>query len=253
MKILPHDIFQTNIATFDISDEPVFHYLLELNKRMPDEISEEENITNSLGNTSSYGSLQRNIKMYEKATWNAYEDEEWICVRKEVLKFLNGLGKLFIEMHHNTGIANWIKNRKFGITNLWMVRYKEGDYQSWHTHPQSSLSAVLFLEVPEGINPKTFPDGILHLLSNGNYDEQTLEINKSYFVKPEPGLLIIFPSSIGHLAYPFKGPGRRTVISFNYDDDKIMNNASLDKKTGKYLLSGPNDTVYELTEYLDDK
>ena len=39
----------------------------------------------------------------------------------------------------------------------------------------------------------------------------------------------------------------------NYDDDKIMNNASLDKKTGKYLLSGPNDTVYELTEYLDDK
>jgi len=252
MKILPHDIFQTNIATFNISDEPVFNYFLELNKRIPDEISEEENITNSLGNTSSYGSFQRNIKMHDTTSWNAYEDEEWICVRKEVLKFLNGLVKLFIEMHYNMA-KSWVHSRKFELINLWMVRYMEGDYQSWHTHPNSALSAVLFLEVPEGINPETFPDGMLHLLSNGIYDEHTLEINKSYFVKPEPGLLIIFPSSIGHVAYPFKGPGRKTIIAFNLDDDSIMSSAKLDKNTGKYLLSGPNNKVYELTEYLDDK
>lgn len=253
MKILPLSIFQTNIATFNISNEPAFQYLVDLNNRMPDKISEEENITNSLGNTSSYKAYQRNIKMYDKPTWNAYEDDEWISVRKEVSIFLNGLGKLYIEMHHNMGTASWIKDRKFEIVNLWIVRYMEGDYQAWHTHPQSSLSAVLFLEVPEGINNKTFPDGLLHLLSNGSYDEHTLEVNKSYFIKPEPGLLVLFPSSLGHLAYPFKGPGRRTSISFNLNDDAFMTNARLDKKTGKYLLSGPNNKVYELTEYLDDK
>ena len=157
-----------------------------------------------------------------------------------------------IEMHYNM-TTSWVHSRKFEITNLWIVRYMEGDYQSWHTHPNSALSAVMFLEVPDSINEETFPDGMLHLLSNGIYDEQTLEINKSHYVKPEPGLVVIFPSSIGHLAYPFKGPGRRTVISFNLDDDKIMSGARLDKNTGKYLLSGPNNKVYELTEYIGDK
>jgi hypothetical protein len=32
-----------------------------------------------------------------------------------------------------------------------------------------------------------------------------------------------------------------------------MSDARLDKNTGKYLLSGPNNKVYELTEYFDDK
>ena len=108
MKILPLSIFQTNIATFNISNEPAFQYLVDLNNRMPDKISEEDNITNCLGNTSSYKAYQRNIKMYDKPTWNAYEDDEWISVRKEVSIFLNGLGKLYIEMHHNMGTASWI-------------------------------------------------------------------------------------------------------------------------------------------------
>ena len=253
MKISPLNIFQTHVASFNISDEPVFNYLLDLNKRLPDELSEEENVTNSVGNTSSYKVYQRNIKMFNHAVKNAYEDEEWICVRKEVNKLLNHLGKLYVEMHYSMGKANWISERKFEIVNLWIVRYMEGDYQAWHTHPNSALSAVLFLEVPDGINEETFPDGMLHLLSNGIYDEQTLEINKSHYVKPEPGLVVIFPSSIGHLAYPFKGPGRKTTISFNIDDDNLLSTARLDKTTGKYLLSGPNNKVYELTEYIGDK
>ena len=252
MNILPLNIFQTHVASFNISDEPVFNYLLDLNKRMPDELSEEENVTNSLGNTSSYNTYQRNIKMFDNAVKNAYEDEEWICVRKEVKNFLDNLGKLYLEMHYNM-TTSWVHSRKFDVINLWIVRYMEGDYQAWHNHPQSALSAVLFLEVPDGINKKTFPDGMLHLLSNGIYDQQTLELNHSYFVNPEPGLVVIFPSSIGHLAYPFKGPGRRTTISFNLNDDSIMSGARLDKTTGTYLLSGPNNKVYELTEYIDDK
>ena len=252
MNITPHNIFPTHITSFDISDEPVFEYFLDLNNRLPDEISEEENTTNSLGNTSSYKTYQRGIKMIDNSVAYAYEDEEWICVRNEVKNFLNHLGKLYVEMHFNMA-TSWVKTRKFDIANLWIVRYMEGDYQSFHTHPNSALSGVVFLEVPDGINEETFPDGMLHLLSNGIYDEKTLEINKSYYIKPKPGLVVLFPSSIGHLAYPFNGPGRRTTISFNLDDDQIMSGARLDKQTGKYLLSGPNNKVYELTEYIGDK
>ena len=253
MKIQAHNIFQTNISSFDISDEPEFQYLLDLNNRMPDKISDDDNVTNSLGNTSSYNTYQRSIKLAGSTNPHSYDDNEWVRVRPNVKKLFDHLGKLYVEMHHNMGISTWVGKRRFDVINLWIVRYMEGDYQSWHTHPSSALSAVLFLEVPDGINQETFPDGMLHLLSNGVYDEQTLEINKSYYVTPKPGLVVLFPSSIGHLAYPFKGPGRRTAISFNLDDDPVMNGARLDKDTGKYLFSGPNNKVYELTEYLGDK
>ena len=111
MKIQPRNIFHTHISAFNISDEPVFKYLLELNNRMPDKITEEENITNQIGNTSSYSAYQRNIKMNDLTTWNAYEDDEWIKVRGEVTKFLENLAKLYVDMHHNMGTANWIKSR----------------------------------------------------------------------------------------------------------------------------------------------
>jgi hypothetical protein len=48
MKIIPHNLFETNMSSFNIFDEPVFNYLLDLNKRIPDELSEEENVTNSV-------------------------------------------------------------------------------------------------------------------------------------------------------------------------------------------------------------
>jgi hypothetical protein len=218
MKIQAHNIFQTNISSFDISDEPEFQYLLDLNNRMPDKISDDDNVTNSLGNTSSYNTYQRSIKLSNGTNPHAYDDEEWGRVGPNVKKLFDHLGKLYVEMHHNMGISTWVGKRRFDVINLWIVRYMEGDYQAWHTHPNSALSAVLFLEVT-----------------------------------PKPGLVVLFPSSIGHLAYPFKGPGRRTAISFNLDDDPMMSGARLDKDTGKYLFSGPNNKVYELTEYLGDK
>jgi len=32
-----------------------------------------------------------------------------------------------------------------------------------------------------------------------------------------------------------------------------MEQIPFDKRTGKYLLSGPNNKVYQLTEYIEDK
>ena len=74
MKIQAHNIFQTNIASFDISDEPEFQYLLDLNNRMLDKISDDDNVTNSLGNTSSYNTYQRSIKLAGSTNPHSYDD-----------------------------------------------------------------------------------------------------------------------------------------------------------------------------------
>jgi len=63
---------------------------------------------------------------------------------------------------------------------------------------------------------KNFPDGQLSFINDGVYDESTLRFSKTFFVQPEVGKLIIFPGSLGHLVYPFKGPGTRIVLAVNW-------------------------------------
>ena len=94
---------------------------------------------------------------------------------------------------------------------------------------------------------KNFPDGYLVYLNDGVYDETTLRLNKCYFVKPDVGTLVIAPASVGHMVYPYKGPGTRTIVSMNWSEN-ILWNFPPDKGTGKFTVSGPNSKLYELNE-----
>ena len=103
------------------------------------------------------------------------------------------------------------------VQDMWVVRYQQGDYNYFHTHPNAVLSSALFLEVPPQIHhEKNFPDGYLALLGDTVYDENTLRFSKQAFIKPDVGKMIVFPASLGHQVYPFKGEGTRKVISVNW-------------------------------------
>ena len=100
------------------------------------------------------------------------------------------------------------------IEGAWINYQKENEYNPLHSHcPQlnCSLSSVLYLEIPNIINDKSFPDGYLHFSTHSNSQME----NHEYFVLPEGGDFYIFPYSLNHIAYPFKGDGIRKSISIN--------------------------------------
>ena len=137
-----------------------------------------------------------------------------------------------------------IKNDEWytSISKMWIVSQKDNEYQPCHIHPDSHVSAVMYLKIPEYVSsnndekkslhetylPSNDPfylfesnsskkiDGAITFISNSTRDsfwgEQRLTI------KPEVGDFFIFPSSLQHLVYPFKsidGKGERRGISFN--------------------------------------
>ena len=128
------------------------------------------------------------------------------------------------------------------ISKMWIVSQKDNEYQPCHIHPESHVSAVMYLKIPEYVSssdgekkslhetylPSVEPfyllqanspkkvDGAITFISNSTRDsfwgEQRLTI------KPEVGDFFIFPSSLQHFVYPFKtsdGKGERRGISFN--------------------------------------
>ena len=115
------------------------------------------------------------------------------------------------------------------ITDAWVVSQKENDYIPVHTHEKvdaqgesCKISAVLYLKVPEqmkvdnnDIAIKGGRDGQILFTGMGGVDP--FSTTMQYNILPEVGWLYLFPSSLNHQVYPFKGEGERRGISFNID------------------------------------
>jgi len=214
MEARPINIFETKIANFKIENELFFDNICDVVNRIPKQLDDDKNMAKVLRNSTSMGANQCRIKLHDNPINEyQYEDNQWIAVREHVKQALNSAARIYLEICD----LQWILKKKLQLQDLWSVRYKEGDYQWYHTHPGAILSGVMFLEVPSQIHQKkNFPDGHLAYLNDGIYDEATLRLNKCYLVKPEVGTLIVSPASVGHMAYPFKGPGTRTVVAMNW-------------------------------------
>ena len=120
------------------------------------------------------------------------------------------------------------------IAGGWVVSQKENDYIPVHAHDNQTesckISAVLYLKVPEQIGwtreqierkdsnemkIRGGQDGQIVFTGVGGAD--LFSTTHMWNVPPQQGWLYLFPSSITHQVYPFKGKGERRGISINFD------------------------------------
>ena len=115
------------------------------------------------------------------------------------------------------------------IVDAWVVSQKENDYIPAHTHHKGDnqtdsckISGILYLKVPEqmkvdnnDIAIKGGRDGQILFTGMGGVDP--FSTTMQYNCYPEIGWLYLFPSTLNHQVYPFKGEGERRGISFNVD------------------------------------
>jgi hypothetical protein len=107
------------------------------------------------------------------------------------------------------------------IVSAWTVHQFENEYNPIHGHANCKISAVMHLKFPEKIDPPvkehlTGLDGALIFSGMGDADEWCT----NPVMKCDPsqvGWLHLFPSSLQHSVYPFRGKGERRSLSFNAD------------------------------------
>ena len=148
-------------------------------------------------------------------------DNEYFITQEKLVEA--GLMDYFIEMtvkYWGTVLTNG---------NLWQYLDKkfENEYNPIHNHANCKISAVLHLKFPEKIEPArkghtnngtdgSGLDGNLVFTGMGAADEwctaPVLNCNASTV-----GMLHLFPSTLGHAVYPFRGKGERRSLSFNAD------------------------------------
>lgn len=102
----------------------------------------------------------------------------------------------------------------YRLSGMWSVRLRPHGFHVNHYHPRGWISSACYLQLP----PAVGHGGGEGWIQFGQPAFPTHPaLGPEYFVKPEPGLLVLFPSYLWHGTVPFSGkPGdRRLTMAFD--------------------------------------
>jgi uncharacterized protein (TIGR02466 family) len=102
--------------------------------------------------------------------------------------------------------------------SAWATICRAGAYHAPHSHPDSAWSGVYYVEAGTE-NPERPINGVLEFLDPRAGVEAVSAPGDPYGepvrVRPEAGLLVIFPSWLYHWVHPYAGQTPRIAVSFN--------------------------------------
>ncbi len=103
--------------------------------------------------------------------------------------------------------------RPFRIAGAWSVRLRPGGFHANHVHPRGWISSAFYVALPSVVEDAAAQAGWLKF---GQPGPPTLPaLAPEHFVRPEPGLLVLFPSHLWHGTVPFGGDEPRLSIAFD--------------------------------------
>lgn len=102
------------------------------------------------------------------------------------------------------------------VLRSWCVMAEGEGYEQWHMHPEGWMSGVYYVQAPQAVVTGVDPAGCLGLgLPGGLIGDAAAHCFGETLLRPEPGLLALFPSQVYHHSYPHRTAERRICIAFD--------------------------------------
>ena len=92
----------------------------------------------------------------------------------------------------------------------WSVRLHSGGYHTSHVHPRGWISSACYIQLPDEMNAA---EGSLSFGRPGMITVP--ELDEQHSVRPEVGLLVLFPSYFWHGTLPFHSEQPRLTVAFD--------------------------------------
>ncbi|ALL13018.1 putative 2OG-Fe(II) oxygenase [Caulobacter henricii] len=101
----------------------------------------------------------------------------------------------------------------FRFSGGWSVRLAPNGFHADHVHPQGWISSAFYLDLPVGVADDTRREGWIKFGQPGCVTRPAL--GPEHEVRPEPGMLVLFPSYMWHGTRAFTSPEHRLTIAFD--------------------------------------
>jgi len=116
----------------------------------------------------------------------------------------------------------WDLNKQSAkIKSLWAIINEKDAWNQKHHHSNSDLSAAYYVSAHEKCGDIVFYDPRPAPVHNHPISKSANNLNATVnSIKPEPGMLVLFPSYLEHSVNPNLSNKKRIVISFNISLEK---------------------------------
>ena len=181
-------LFPTTIGIYQ--DDAIAETIIPYAKRY---LADDSELTNTWGYKNTYKPVNG---------LETKEELQFLC------DYIKGIGNLYLQ-------ENGFKSQKL-IPHMFFSGMVGGDVHSKHTHPNSVLSGVLYLDVPEGSGKIRFHEPNPLKKINKFDIENDSEPNWEWFeLPPEKGMILVFPSWLEHEVLENKSQQDRMTLVFN--------------------------------------
>ena len=100
--------------------------------------------------------------------------------------------------------------QNYTVAGAWSVRLNSGGFHINHVHPEGWISSAFYVRTPSDMQ------GTEGFLKFGEPGPPTApHLKEEHLVKPEPGLLVLFPSYMWHGTVPFASTEKRLSCAFD--------------------------------------
>ena len=99
----------------------------------------------------------------------------------------------------------------------WSVRLHSAGYHTSHVHPRGWISSACYIQLPDSMRAGHTGEGSLSFGAPGMITTPSLPAELS--VRPEIGLLVLFPSYFWHGTLPFQSEQPRLTVAFDVVPD----------------------------------
>jgi tetratricopeptide (TPR) repeat protein len=128
-----------------------------------------------------------------------------------IARYLEHIGRGEDPLRRRNG-AGWRFN------GSWSVRLRNRGFHLSHVHPRGWISSACYIELPECMQAGRGEAGTLSFGAPGVLTSPVLAAQHT--VRPEPGMLVLFPSYFWHGTVPFESPQSRLTVAFDAVPDR---------------------------------
>mgnify|MGYP003647505484 CR=1 FL=1 len=146
----------------------------------------------------------------EENVYSDYNQPNKLIKGKDLKKFTDIVNPICKKFASEVNIS--LENPKI---DYWLQDYKSNQSMELHSHPGSLLSGVYYIRANENAGSISFQNPNPYLYFQKHIDKSRMNYNHT--VKPQKGMLILFPGYLFHKTIPSKNPNvQRTVLAFNF-------------------------------------
>jgi len=102
---------------------------------------------------------------------------------------------------------------RWRFNGAWSVRLHSSGFHRNHTHPRGWISSACYIELPDTMIHAASREGVLTFAEPGILT--TPRLGAEYSVRPQVGMLVLFPSYFWHGTVPFHSEQARLTVAFD--------------------------------------